>query len=137
MQLTNQIHPTKEQFQKMVASFPKDTPVTMINILKFRRKTEAGNETGVEAYMRYGLNTLPFMKKHGAQLIWRGQVKSTLIGDDQDQAHVVLLVKYPALQNFIDLTSDPEYVKISKDRTIALEYGGLWACEEEYLIGSE
>ena len=68
MQLTNQIHPTKEQFQKMVASYPKDTPVTMINILKFRRKTEAGNETGVEAYTRYGLNTLPFMKKHGCLL---------------------------------------------------------------------
>ena len=64
-------------------------------------------------------------------------VSSTALTNIQDQAHVVLLVKYPALQNFIDMTSDPEYVKISKDRTIALEYGGLWACEEEYLIGSE
>ncbi len=137
MHLTNQIHPTKEQFRKLVASYPKDTPVTMINVLKFKGKTGNGNETGVEAYTRYGLNTLPFMKKHGAKLIWRGQVKGTLIGDDQDQAHVVMLVKYPTLQNFIDMTSDPEYVKVSKDRTIALEYGGLWASEEEYLIGSE
>lgn len=134
MNLANQIHPTKEQFKNMVAGYPKDMPVTMVNILKFKAKTGSGNETGIEAYTRYGLNTLPFMKKHGAKLIWRGRVNSTLIGDNQDQAHVVMLVKYPALQNFIDMTSDPEYVKISKDRTIALEYGGLWACEEEYLI---
>jgi len=108
-------------FQKFV---PGAKNQAHTNVLKFRQKTEAGNETGIEAYMRYGLNALPFIKKHGAQLIWRGQVKSTLIGDDQDQAHVVLLVRYPALQNFIEMTSDPEYVKISKDRTIALEYGG-------------
>lgn len=137
MQLTNQIHPTKEQFRNMVANYPKDTPVTMINILKFRGLTEAGNETGAEAYARYGQNALTFMKKHSAKLLWRGKLNSTLIGDAEDQAHVILLVQYPTLQHFIDMTSNPEYVKISKDRTIALEYGGLWACEEEYKISSE
>lgn len=132
MELTNQIHPTKEQFRALVASYPKDQPVTMINILKFRETTTEGKESGYEAYTRYGLNTLPFLKKAQGQLIWRGKIVSTLIGDSSDQAHVVLIIKYPTLQHFIDMTSDPEYVKISKDRTIALEFGGLWACEEEY-----
>lgn len=132
MQLTNQIHPTKEQFRNMVAGYPKDTPVTMINILKFKMKTDAGNESGLEAYTRYGMNTLPFMKKAQAKLLWKGKVVNTLIGDAEDQAHVVLIVQYPTLQHFIDMTSDPEYVKVSQDRTIALEFGGLWACEEEY-----
>ena len=132
MQLNNQIHPTKEQFRNLVANYPKDTPVTMINILKFRHKASEGDETGMEAYERYGKNAIVHMKKHSAKLLWRGKVNSTLIGDSEDQAHVILLVQYPTLQHFIDMTSNPEYVKISKDRTIALEYGGLWACEEEY-----
>ncbi len=29
------------------------------------------------------------------------------------------------------MITDNEYRKISKDRTISIEYGGLWACEEE------
>ena len=132
MELTNQIHPTKEQFRNMVANYPKDTPVTMINILKYRDKTTKGNESGISAYERYGQNVIPFMKKVGAQLIWRGKVNSVLIGDANDRPDTILLVRYPSLQHFIDMTSDPEYIKISEDRSIALEYGGLWACEEEY-----
>jgi len=132
MQLNNQIHPTKEQFRNLVANYPADQPVIMINILKYREKARKGNESGVSAYERYGQNVIPFMKKVGAQLLWRGKVNSTLIGDSKEQPDTILLVRYPTLQHFIDMTSDPEYVKVSEDRSIALEYGGLWACEEEY-----
>ena len=138
MNLSNHIHPTKEQFRNLVAHYPKDTPVTMINILKFKDKTEAGNESGADAYARYGQNVIPFMKKVNAQLLWKGTINSILIGGAEDKAHTILLVRYPTLQHFIDMTSDPEYVKISKDRSIALVYGGLWACEEEYsALGAE
>lgn len=132
MELNNQIHPTKEQFRKLVANYPADQPVIMINILKYREMASKGNKSGISTYERYGQNVIPFMKKVGAQLLWRGKVNSTLIGDSKEQPDNILLVRYPTLQHFIDMTSDPEYVKISEDRYIALEYGGLWACEEEF-----
>lgn len=132
MILTDQIHPTPEQFKNFVSGYPKDKPVTMINILKFKAIASNNKESGLEAYTRYGMHALPFLKKANARLLWRGNVVHTLIGDSSDQAHVVLLVRYPTITHFINMTSDPDYIKVAEDRTTALEFGGLWACEEEY-----
>lgn len=132
MQLTNQLHPTPEQFKALVANYPKDQPVTMINILRYKDKTGNGEETGEMAYARYGQNVLPFLKKAKARLLWRGDVHATVIGDGSQQPQVVLLVEYPSIQNFIDMTTDPEYIKIAKDRTLGLEYGGLMASTSVY-----
>ena len=132
MQLTNHIHPTPEQLKALVANYPKDTPVVMINILRYKDKTGNGAETGEMAYARYGQNVLPFMKKVGARLLWRGDVNTTVIGDTDGQPQVVLLVEYPSIQKFIEMTSDPAYLKIAKDRTLGLEYGGLMASTTVY-----
>ena len=58
-------------------------------------------------------------------------VRHTVIGDSLNQPDTVFLVKWKKLQDFLDMVTDNEYRKISKDRTISIEYGGLWACEEE------
>ncbi len=132
MQLTNQLHPTREQFKTLVANYPKDQPVVMINILRYKAKTGNGEETGEMAYARYGQNVLPFMKKVGARLLWRGDINTTVIGDAAGQPQVVLLVEYPSIQNFIDMTTDPAYLEAAKDRTLGLEYGGLMASTTVY-----
>ena len=132
MQLTNQLHPTREQFKALVANYPKDKPVVMINILRYKAKTGNGAETGEMAYARYGQNVLPFMKKVGARLLWRGDINTTVIGDTSGQPQVVLLVEYPSIQNFIDMTTDPAYLEAAKDRTLGLEYGGLMASTTVY-----
>jgi len=132
MQLTNQIHPTAAQFQELVKNYPKDTPVVMINILRYKDKTGNGEETGEMAYARYGQNVLPFLKKAGGRLIWRGDVNHTVIGSSEREPQVVLLVEYPSIQNFIAMSTDPDYLKIAKDRTLGLEYGGLLASKTVY-----
>lgn len=72
------------------------------------------------------------MKKVGARLLWRGDVNATVIGDGAQQPQVVLLVEYPSIQNFIDMTTDPAYLEAAKDRTLGLEYGGLMASTTVY-----
>jgi len=59
----------------------------------------------------------------------KGQVHNTLIGDSDQQPHIVFLVEYPSVNHFFSMVSNPEYQKIAGDRTIALEYGGLIACQ--------
>ena len=54
MQLT-QVQPSQEQMTQLIA-YPKDMPLTMLNIIKFKSKTEIGNETGKQAYARYFKN---------------------------------------------------------------------------------
>jgi len=133
MELTNQIHPTPAQIKTLINEYPKGQPIVMINILRYKGKTGNGEETGEAAYARYGLNVLPFMKKVGARLLWRGDVKHTVIGAADSQPHVVLLVEYPSVEKFIEMTSDPDYIKAAADRTLGLEYGGLMASTTDYI----
>ena len=132
MQLTNQLHPTAAQFQSLIKNYPKDQPVVMINLLRYKGKTGNGEETGEMAYARYGQNVLPFLKKVGGRLLWRGDINQTVIGSNDGEPHVVLLVEYPSVQKFVEMTTDPDYLAIAKDRILGLEYGGLMASTTVY-----
>ena len=127
MHLT-QIKSSEEQMAQLMA-YPKDTPLTMINILKFKKNTEKGDETGKAAYTRYFKNVQALVAQSKAKLIWKGAVASTVVGDSTSQPDLIYLVEYPSVDHFIKLVSNPEYQKIAKDRTIALVYGGLIACK--------
>lgn len=127
MKLTDQIIADKEQFMKVMADYPKDKPVTMINILKFKEKTGRGEETGAEAYKIYSKNVAPLVQKAGAEVVWAGNVDQTIIGDYTDQPHMFLIVRYPNITAFIQMATSPAYQKVKHDREIALEYGGLIA----------
>ena len=124
---SNQIVPKDVQLTEL-QGYPKNTPLVMLNILKFKAKTST-NETGQEAYARYFKNASPFVKESGGKLIWKGQVQTTVIGNSDLQPHVVFLVEYPSVKNFFTMITNPEYQKIASDRTLALEYGGLIACQ--------
>jgi uncharacterized protein (DUF1330 family) len=125
--LTNQIHPTKAQTEQL-KNYPKNTPIVMLNILKFKKHTTT-NETGHEVYSRYLKKAVPFVAKANAKLVWKGNVHTTLIGNSANQPQVVFLVEYPSVEHFFNMIANPEYQKILTDRSIALEYGGLIACE--------
>lgn len=125
--LSNQVSPTDSQVAQL-QTYPQDTPLVMLNILKFKGKTDTG-ETGQEAYARYFKNAVPFVEQSGAKLVWKGNVHTTLIGDAEMQPQIVFLVEYPTVNHFFAMVSNPEYQKIAGDRSLALEYGGLIACQ--------
>jgi uncharacterized protein (DUF1330 family) len=127
MQLT-QVKPTQEQMAQLM-TYPKDTPLVMVNIIKFRVKTDKGNETGKEAYARYYRNAQAFIARSNAKLLWKGAVATTVIGDTKNQPDMIFLVEYPSVDHFLKMVADPAYQEIATDRTIALEYGGLIACQ--------
>ena len=91
--LSNQISPSDTQLAEL-QSYPQNTPLVMLNILKFKEQTNT-NETGQEAYARYFKNASPFVENSGAKLIWKGQVHSTVIGNSDNQPHIVFLIEYP------------------------------------------
>jgi uncharacterized protein (DUF1330 family) len=128
--ILDKIDPTKESIKALATEYPKDTPVTMLNILKFKAKADGKDETGMEAYKRYSANAAKHLEKSGGKLIYAGEVTNTVIGDMEDQPHQVLLIEYPSVNHFLNMVMTPEYQAISKDRTIALEYGGLMACKK-------
>lgn len=132
MHLVDQVNPTPEQFRILAKTYPRDEPVTMINLIKYRDKAWNGDQTGVEAYETYSNNVFKFVKAVGGKLIWKGECMHTVIGDTQDQPHVVMLVEYPNIDAFLAMLAMPEYQECAKDRTMALEYGGLIASKTTF-----
>ncbi|MEO1438249.1 MAG: DUF1330 domain-containing protein [Bacteroidota bacterium] len=124
------IHPTGEQMQAL-AQVDQTKPVVMLNLLRFKALADDGVSTGEAAYARYGKNVQSFLAGVGGKLIWSGTATQILIGDPANPPHKVLLVEYPSVQHFIKMATDPEYLKITTDRTIALEYGGLIVCHPD------
>lgn len=124
------IDPTRDSIKALATEYPKDTPVTMLNILKFKSKVDGGEESGLKAYKRYGAKAAKFLEEASGKVLFAGEVKNTVIGDMEDQPHQILLVEYPSVKHFLNMVMSPEYQAITKDRTIALEYGGLIACQK-------
>ena len=127
MNLINQIEATRDQFVDFIKNYPKDTPVAMMNILKFKEKSGNGDETGRQAYKRYSKNMTGLLAKYGGKVLWSGNVQKTIIGDGATQPDMFLVVEYPTAQHFADMATCAEYQVLKKDRLIALEYGGLIA----------
>ncbi len=130
MHLHNQILATKKQFTEFINGYPSGVPVTMLNILKFKVKSGKGDESGEKAYNRYGKNMAPLLEKAGAKVLWAGKVAMTVIGDDGIPPDRILIVRYPSKEAFIEMATSEDYKIIGQDRVIALEYGGLLACED-------
>jgi hypothetical protein len=81
--------PTPEQFAALTAR-PADTPVVMVNLLKFKT---AG---GLEAYQQYGREVAPHLQRVGATLRYAGEAPELVIGDgDRPWWDAILLVEYP------------------------------------------
>lgn len=127
MHLNNQVVATSEQIQALVKDYPKDSPIAMVNILKFKETADNGKESGQAAYQRYFQNMQPLLAKAGARILWSGQVNMTVIGDTKEQPDMVAIVEYPSVQNFIEMATSDDYQKVKGDREIALTYGGLLA----------
>jgi uncharacterized protein (DUF1330 family) len=119
------VSPTGKQIKELMNS-ADDKPVVMVNLLKFRKITESGEE-GRKAYERYGRNIMPILQEIGARVLWLGSVKQVFIGGEYDYWDEVLLVEYPSRKVFLQMISRPDYLEIHKDREMALENSALLA----------
>jgi uncharacterized protein (DUF1330 family) len=117
------IQPTGTQISEL-AGCADDGPVVMINMLKFRETTEAG-EPGRSAYERYGRSVLPILADIGARVVWLGSVKQVFIGTEYDRWDEVLLVEYPSRKAFLSMISRPDYQEMHRDREMALADSAL------------
>lgn len=87
---------------KHLRSMDLSGPVVMLNLLRFN--PEGGRET----YTKYGQAAAPFLSKSGAQVRYRADVAATVIGGDETWDEVIL-VEYPSIQAFFEMTSHPDY----------------------------
>jgi uncharacterized protein (DUF1330 family) len=128
------IGPTKEQIKALVDS-ELDTPVVMLNLLRFAERTGGdgnGAQSGRDSYERYGDRVRSMLEKAGGRILWQGRADSVVIGGEGDDWDAVILVEYPSRKAFIEMTSSPKYQEVSKDRTAGLADSRLIAMTELY-----
>jgi uncharacterized protein (DUF1330 family) len=71
---------------------------------------------------------VPHLAQVGGTVRYAGHSPSTVIGDGQMPGwDAILVVEYPSPQAFIDMVTDPDYLKVHEDRAAALDRGDLIA----------
>jgi hypothetical protein len=104
--------------------------VVMLNLLRFRDVADysANPElrpgepiSGREAYQKYIDHTLPFLRESGGDLVFLGEGGKYLIGPQEEQWDLVMLVRQASLSNFMAFASNQDYLAGIGHRTAALE----------------
>jgi hypothetical protein len=126
------IYPTAEQIQELLRG-PADTPVVMLNLLRFKPRADAPDEgkTGQEAYRLYADAMLEFVRSKGGRLVWSGRIDSQVIDTGGEGFHMAALVEYPSRAAFLAIAGDPHVREIGAHRAAGLESQWLLATTEE------
>ena len=106
---------------------PGSGPVVMLNLLRFREtavfpegKAPDAPMTGREAYRAYMKFTAPFIEEVGSEVIFSGQADHFLIGPEAEGWDMVLLVRHPSKEVFLQFAQHEGYLKTMYYRTAAL-----------------
>ena len=125
---------TVEAFQAASKLIPADTPLVMINLLRYREQADYGARVGVtpcsgrEAYrQRYLVGALNAVCAHGGRVFWFGNVLAGVIAPQDERWDDALLVEYPSVDRLPRIYADPAYQLIAFHRTAALEDSRLIA----------
>jgi len=124
------IHPTREQIEQLAAS-PSEQPVVMLNLLRFKDRADGIDEgiSGIEAYQRYADAVAPFLQRAGGRVLLSAQTRETVIGPEAHEWDMVLMVEYPSRRKFLEMSTDPDYLKIHEHRAAGLADSRLIASE--------
>ena len=128
------IDPNPATLPGILASLPDDTPIVMLNLLRYRQtaryKEGDADYSGREAYAKYSEVAVGKVHGVGGEMVWKGRALAAVIAPDDEHWDSVLLVRYPSKQAFAAMLSDPEYREATKHRTAALEEARLIAMQE-------
>ncbi|MBY5934750.1 DUF1330 domain-containing protein [Tateyamaria omphalii] len=115
--------PTPAQWQRILQREP-NKPFSLVNFFKFHQTADYGDElapaaTGREAFQRYADVSVPSMHGAGGEFLAVAPFAGSLFGQDQDW-DLIAIGKYPNLDVFMSLYSNPEYIKAFRHRTAAV-----------------
>lgn len=118
----------------VAAQAPKDEPVAMLNLLRFRERTEYPadsrfeNCSGRKAYFeRYVPATGEISASLGLEILFLGSWIGNVIALPDERWDELLLVRYPSFAVLQQLFNDPRYQEVVVHRTAALEDSRLIA----------
>jgi uncharacterized protein (DUF1330 family) len=124
MKVENAVYPSAERVQALTAE-TSTGPVTMVNLLKFRDRAaykdgRPDEVSGVEAYMRYGVEMRKIVERAGGRFLFSGRVSGLVVGDVEELWDMVAIVEYPSRAEFYRLVMSPEVQALGVHREAGL-----------------
>ena len=125
MKYENALIPNDKQMKEFTEG-DIDTPIYMVNLLKFKNKAEyedgrKTNLSGEEAYAIYGLEVMEHLKKIGGESIFSGVVNRLMLGEVEELWDWIAIVKYPSRKAMLEMILNPDYLESEKHRSAGLE----------------
>ena len=125
--MASYIDPTAEGFA-LFKALPRDTPIHMLNLLKYRDKAvyPAGHPnaakgwSGKDAYREYGRTSGPIFARVGGEIVWRGRFEAMVTGPVDAEWDDGFVAAYPNAAAFFEMIKDPDYQQAVINRTAAL-----------------
>lgn len=131
------VEPNSERFRVFLEKGEDNSPVVMINLLRYREHAsypegfDAEPCSGREAYQRYAAVAAQRVASVGGRMLWVGRVHFAVIAPESEQWDDAALVEYPSRKAFLEMVSQPEYQAAASHRTAALEDSRLIATETQ------
>ena len=125
MKVENKVIPSEEQMKGFVEG-DIDSPISMLNLLKFKDKAEyedgrTTDLTGREAYQIYALAVANLVEKTGGKVLFGAEVSRLMLGEVEELWDTVAIAQYPSRRKMLEMMMSPEYAEISVHRTAGLK----------------
>ena len=125
MDVTNEVMPTSaERITEMMEPGP-DSPIYMVNLLKFKHHAEyadgrATDLSGREAYQLYGSEVRHLIGEYGGEITFVGDVTFLALGQVEELWDEIAIAMYPNRAALFEMSSSPEWQTISVHRAAGL-----------------
>ena len=125
MKVENKVIPSEEQMKGFVEG-DIDSPISMLNLLKFKDKAEyedgrATDLSGREAYQIYALAVAELVENTGGKVLFGAEVSRLMLGEVEELWDTVAIAQYPSRRKMLEMMMSPEYAEISVHRTAGLK----------------
>lgn len=126
------VDPERDRFEAF-KQLPRDVPIMMLNLLRFRERAayaDGRDVSGAEAYAAYGRESAPVFGRVGGEIVWRGDPEVVLIGPQDEEWDMLFVARYPTAGAFLEMVTDPDYREAVKHRQAAVLDSRLVRCAE-------
>ena len=116
-----------------IEALPRDQPVIMLNLMKFRAESLDGDGTGWDAYLRYSQIANKLIRQRSGRIVWAGEVHGATLGPEiHGQWDFTALVFYPTPTAFLDMMQSADYQLANVHRDNGCTAHLIMAVEETY-----
>jgi uncharacterized protein (DUF1330 family) len=130
---TSTVDPTADQIRRL-ANSTDSGPIVMLNLLRFKDRADgidaADGISGRDAYERYGEAVAPHLAGVAGRVLFLADCGDTVIGPADERWDMLVLVRYPSRQAFLEMIADPEYQAVHAHRAAAMQDSRLVCCDD-------